>query len=106
MTQHGTSVVIKQTNDGLGSAELRLLEMLQVVARDQKNQEREAETSSIHSIFRTGYTVQDLWGLSLSQHALGYQMKTEKHMHTYGELNSFLHLTWMSLDCGKKVEHW
>lgn len=48
MTQHGTSVVIKQTNDGLGSAELRLLEMLQVVARDQKNQEREAETSSIH----------------------------------------------------------
>lgn len=36
MTQHGTSVVIKQTNDGLGPAELRLLEMLQVVAGDQK----------------------------------------------------------------------
>lgn len=50
MTQHGTSVVIKQTNDALSSAE-RLLEMLQVVARDQRNQEKEkkAETSSIHS---------------------------------------------------------
>lgn len=36
MTQHGTSVVIKQTNDGLGPAEPRLLEMLQVVAGDQK----------------------------------------------------------------------
>lgn len=46
MTQHGTSVVIKQTNDGLGSAE-RWLEMLQVVARDQKNQEKEAETPYI-----------------------------------------------------------
>lgn len=37
MTQRGTSVVIKQTNDGLGSVERRL-EMLQVVARDQMNQ--------------------------------------------------------------------
>ena len=36
MTQHGTSVVIKQTNDGLGPAEPRLLEMLQVVAGDQR----------------------------------------------------------------------
>lgn len=40
MTQHGTPVVIKQTNDGLSSAELRLLEMLKVAARDQKTQER------------------------------------------------------------------
>lgn len=61
MTQHGTSVVIKQTNDGLGSAE-RQLKMLQVVARDQKTQETEAETSSIHFP-----TVHGLSGLCLSQ---------------------------------------
>lgn len=48
MTRHGTSAVIKQTNDGLGSAEMRLLKMLQVVARDQKNQEKEVKTTSIH----------------------------------------------------------
>lgn len=48
MTQHGTSVVIKQTNDGLGSAELRILERLHVVARDQKKQEKEAQIPSIH----------------------------------------------------------
>lgn len=45
MTQHGTSVVIKQTNDGPGSAEQRPLEMLQIVARHQMNQETEAGTS-------------------------------------------------------------
>lgn len=47
MTPHGTSVAIKQTNDGVG-AELRLLEMLQPVAKDQKNQEKGAQTTSIH----------------------------------------------------------
>ena len=60
MTQHGTSVVIKQTNDGLGSAELRLLEMLQVVARDQKKHEKQKHPPSIQS--QKGYTVQGLKG--------------------------------------------
>lgn len=45
MTQQGTSVVIKQTNDGLGPVELRLWEKLQDVAKDQ---EEAAETSSAH----------------------------------------------------------
>lgn len=48
MTQHGTSVFIKQTNDGLGIAEVRLLKMLQAVARDKKDQEKEAAIFSIH----------------------------------------------------------
>lgn len=51
MTQHGTSVVIKQTNDGPGSAEARMLEMsemLRIVARDQKNCKTEAETTSVY----------------------------------------------------------
>lgn len=56
MTQHDTSVVIELTNDGLGSAELWLLEMLHVVARDQKKQEKEAETSSVH-LFSTEVTL-------------------------------------------------
>lgn len=43
MTQYGTSVVIKQTNDGLGSAELKLLEMLQVVARFRKKKRNKKE---------------------------------------------------------------
>lgn len=51
MTQHGTSVVIKQTNDGPGSAEARMLEMLEmlhIVARDQKNQETVADATSVY----------------------------------------------------------
>lgn len=53
MTQHGTSIVIKQTNDG-PRAELRLVEMLQVVARDQKhdNKKIEAQTTSIIHFIR------------------------------------------------------
>ena len=45
MTQHGTSVVIKQTNEGPGSAEL---DVLHVVAGDQKNGEKAAEASCVH----------------------------------------------------------
>lgn len=48
MTQHGTSVFIKQTNDSLGIAEVRILKMLQVVARDKKDQEKETAIFSIH----------------------------------------------------------
>lgn len=40
MTRDGTSAVIKQTNDGPGRAELGLLEMLHVVAKDHKIQEK------------------------------------------------------------------
>lgn len=62
MTQHGTSVVIKQTNDGLGRAKLRILEMLHVVAGDQKDQVKEAEISSIHSFSKQVMLFQGLWG--------------------------------------------
>lgn len=94
MTQHGTSVVIKQTYDGLG-AELRLLEMLQVVARDQKKQEKEAQASSIHSFFKQVIREPIPACIGLP----------DKDMHTYRELHSFLCLTWMSLACGKKMMH-
>jgi len=73
-------------------AELRLLDMLQVVAKDQKK----PREWSYSSIFHPG---------SVSQHALGYKMMAEIHIHTESELYSFLHLTWMSLDGGKQETH-
>lgn len=52
MTQHGTSVVIKQTNDGVGSAE-RWLEMLPVVAGDKKKREKKKYCSGLVELMPT-----------------------------------------------------
>lgn len=69
MAQHGTSVIIRQTIDGLDSAELRLLEMLHVVARDQENREKVAETFSVHPFILS--RVCGRWCL-IKQHVLVY----------------------------------
>lgn len=83
MTQHGTSVVIKQTNDGLGSAELRLLEMLQVVTRDKKKETRERNRKIVHLSLKRLYS-SGFGGLESIPACIGLPLYTETHMHTAG----------------------
>lgn len=101
MTQHGTSVVIKQTNDGLGSAELRLLEMLQVVTRDKKKRNKRKKQKDRPSISEEVIQFR-VWGAGVHP-SMYWATIVYRNTHAYcRELYSFLDLTRMLLDCGKQ----
>lgn len=88
MTQHGTSVVIKQTNDGLG-AEQRRFEMLQVVAK-----ERSTNILHLFSIQVTPERIPACIGLP------DKDRKTRVYLQGTSQ-----YVIWMSLDCGNPLAH-
>lgn len=69
----------------------------------KKKKETRKRSRNIHFLNRlhcSGFV-----GLEPILVCIGLPDEDRKSMHTYREHCNFLHLTWMSLDCGKKVDH-